>query len=362
MQPIKWMPAIVCLVANILAAQGPSVQTLENVNISAQWFLSYQNGNDQNDPYNAFLLKRGYLNVGAKLGDRLSTRLTTDVSVDEEGDGRGDIELRIKYCYLRYKFDTIGWLHKPFIEFGVAHRPWLDYEQSINAYRVQGTMFLERAGMLNSAGYGITVMTLLGETLPESYQERVDSKYPGRWGSLALGVYNGGGYHAIEENENKTVETRLSLRPLPDLIPGLQFSYHGAYGRGNTPDAPKWALNSGFASFETRHLTFTGTYLNSLGNSHGTLVDKSGSAVRLEGYSFFGEIKSACRKFALFGRHDHLNSIDENPKREYTRWIGGLAYYFDGESKILIDYDSYLEDITSERIESRFELAVELRY
>lgn len=56
---------------------------------------------------------------------------------------------------------------------------------------------------------------------------------------------NGGGYHAVEVNENKSVEPRLSLRPFGDILPGLQTHYVGAYGKGNTTYSPDWILNGG---------------------------------------------------------------------------------------------------------------------
>lgn len=55
-----------------------------------------------------------------------------------------------------------------------------------------------------------------------------------KYGTFSIGIYNGGGYHAMEENTNKTVESRLTFRPFPQTIPGLQFSYNMIYGKGNT--------------------------------------------------------------------------------------------------------------------------------
>ena len=37
---------------------------------------------------------------------------------------------------------------------------------------------------------------LIGPKLPKSYQKQVSKVYPGLWGSVAIGLYNGGGYHA----------------------------------------------------------------------------------------------------------------------------------------------------------------------
>jgi hypothetical protein len=170
--------------------------------ISGQWFLGYRYGFGENTDANEFLLKRGYLTFKESFYENFSTRFTQDISVDREGDGAGDIELRLKYGYLRYQFDSFGFFTDPFVEFGLVHRPWLGFEQKINRYRVQGRMFLERFGILHSADYGITFMSLLGGEINEEYQENVSDDHPGRYGSIEFGLYNGGGYHAIEKNEN----------------------------------------------------------------------------------------------------------------------------------------------------------------
>lgn len=337
------------------------IDGLNGISISAQWFLSYQNGEQQDNDYNSFLLKRGYVNIKKKFNDRISARITPDISVDGEGDGRGDIEMRLKYCYVRYGFKNLPGFTNPYFEFGVAHRPWLDYEEHINDYRVEGTMFLERAGILNSADYGITFVTLLGEEMDESFQQNISDAYPGRYGSFSIGVYNGGGYHAVEENENKSVETRLSIRPLPDVIPGLQMSYHGVIGKGNKATSPDWHLNTSFLSWQHRYFVATATYFKGVGNSSGSYVDDKGNALHLTGYSFFTELKPLSKWSVIF-RHDKLHFPDFQPDITGSSWIGGLAYHFMNHSKILLNYDHYDISNIFDEPQTKFEIAVELRY
>ncbi|MBD3386725.1 hypothetical protein GF407_17615 [candidate division KSB1 bacterium] len=93
----------------------------------------------------------------------MSGRITPDISVDREGDGEGDLEMRLKYCYIDFKLPDFYLFTIPAIEFGLVHRPWLHYEDKINGYRAQGTMFLERNNIINSGDYGVTFTALLGE-------------------------------------------------------------------------------------------------------------------------------------------------------------------------------------------------------
>ena len=106
------------------------------------------------------------------------------------------MKVRLKYAYAKFHLPDWGVLTRPEVEVGMAHMPWLDFEEHINLYRMQDTMFMERNGLFNSADLGVTFLALLGGTLPDEYQKKVSKHYPGRWGSVSFGVYNGGGYHA----------------------------------------------------------------------------------------------------------------------------------------------------------------------
>ena len=88
-------------------------------------------------------------------------------------------------------FPDFSLFSKPFIEFGLVHRPWLDFEEHINHYRVQGTMFLERNKIFNSADYGVTFVSNFGGEMGKEYKKRTNSSHLGKYGSIAVGIYNG---------------------------------------------------------------------------------------------------------------------------------------------------------------------------
>ena len=145
------------------AAEETEKQALmQDTKVSGQWFISYSSGKEDNTPSNSFAIKRGYIVIEKKLTDRISGRITPDISVDREGDGEGDLEMRLKYCYIDYKFDNIGFLTDPHVEFGLVHRPWISFEEHINNYRMQGTVYLERNDIFNSGDFGFTYAALLG--------------------------------------------------------------------------------------------------------------------------------------------------------------------------------------------------------
>lgn len=301
--------------------------------IGGVWYLTYRIGKSEGETFNRFGIERGYINIRHTLNDRWSGRITPDVTHDD----LGDVKVRLKYAYGNLKLDDAGFFTSPHIEMGIAHRPWLDYEEHINLYRNQGTMFLERVHLFNSADFGVTFFSLLGGEVDEEFQETVTSAYPGRWGSFAVGVYNGGGYHAKEQNENKTLETRLSIRPFPYAAPGLQVSYLGMFGKGNTEESPDFTVNSVFGSYETRDVVLSAQRYFGDGDQKGRFVDDDGVAVGQDGYSLFAEWKLHGPDVSIIGRYDSFDS--EADDGDSDRLIFGVAYHIKGHSKILLDYD-----------------------
>lgn len=153
-------------------------------------------------------------------------------------------------------------------------------------------MFLERSGLFNSAGFGISYQGLLGGRLRGEYKERVPQNSPGKYGNFAFGLYNGGGYHQFERNLSKKFEIRVTLRPFSSAIPSLQFSYLGIFGEGNISQNPYFKLNTGTITYESRYLTATAQDEKELGNSYGSYVDSNYLALPHHAIRFTAKQKS----------------------------------------------------------------------
>jgi len=361
------MLAVLCL-SSFLNAQSNQTGSLQEMkgplSIDMQWFLSYLNGEELEQSFNRFALKRGYVNIKKQINKTFSGRITTDVTVDKEGDGMGDVEMRLKYLYLKTNVPSFSILHKPYFETGLVHRPWLDFQEHINVYRVQGTMFMERVGILNSADFGVVFVSSFGGEMDDDYKKKVNKHHAGKYGSMALGVFNGGGYHALEMNENKTIEGRLTLRPMPEILPGLQLTYHGAAGKGNIEQEPDWNFSNGFLSYECEQMVLTGEYYQGNGNSKGNVVQDTVTykAVPQKGYSLFGEFKLFNKKTSLFGRYDNFTKEYNSGDVKFNRIIAGLAFYITKSSKIIFDYDKLKYSNKKFPGSDVFEIAIELKY
>ena len=341
------------------------VKALKDIKFNLLWYLSYMSGegadvggnNGDGVNRNKFSVKRGYFRFTKGLMPWMDAHMTFDVSqVSDDGSSLdGSVAVRIKYAYAKFKLPDVAIFTKPFMEVGIVHMPWLDFEEHINYYRLQDTMFVERNKTFNSADFGVTVVSLLGGEIDKEYQKKVNDKYPGRYGSMAFGVYNGGGYHASEKNENKVLEGRLTIRPLPDIVPGLQFSYFGLTGKGNKDTDPDWTTNLGFASFEHEYVVLTGQYYWGKGNQGGS--DENDK----DGYSIFTEIKPM-NKFSIIGRYDKFDPNTDVDDDDNTRYIIGAAYHLDKLHKnmIVLDYDSVSYEDSSKEDDKRIQLTLQV--
>ncbi|MBN2664829.1 MAG: hypothetical protein JXR68_14360 [Bacteroidales bacterium] len=299
---------------------------IKQTDISGQWFLAYNY--NITDNFNQFKLKRGYFTIKTDLSPNISMRYTQDITLDNEGSDAGNVEIRLKYLYMKFKGPNDCFLRNTYLEFGLVHRPWLDFEQKINGFRVYEKMFSEKYQVLNSADFGITFGGNIGGELSKDIQKNLGKEHSGKFGSYTFGIYNGGGYHAIEYNNNKTFEARISLRPLPDLFPGIQLNYVSSIGKSNIETNPgNFNLNLFYLSTKSKYHTFTAQYFFGKGNYTGEYYDVSNIPHENEGISLFAEIRLPKTDFSVFSRYDFFGLQQDNYFKKEA-FGGGLAYHF----------------------------------
>src|SRR5258708_20382819 len=76
-----------------------------------------------------------------------------DVSPPPAGTTDNSRTYRLKYAYFGYTPNGSPLTFK----LGAIHTPWLDWEEALWDYRVQGQMALERGGYLTSSDFGAGV-------------------------------------------------------------------------------------------------------------------------------------------------------------------------------------------------------------
>ena len=343
------------------------------VKVGTLTYLDYSNGygpfdGGKEDGRSYFAVTRGYLNFKKRINPWLSFRFTPDIH-----DRNGSYELRVKYAYAQFDLPDLGILTHLKAEFGQGHFPWLDFEEHINPYRMQGTMAREFFGTFNSADRGISLAGNLGGKLDGDFVRQLTAHYPlfnhyaGKYGTFWLSYMNGAGYHGDEVNENKALEGRLTLRPFPHStsgplpLAGLQFSYFFVRGEGNNDNLswdPDYSVDLFMLSYQHPWFVVYAQYSTSTGNNDGKwVVDTDGDGLKdteldTKCWSLFADVVLPVfgEKLHLFGRYDRFDPNDGERFWDGRRWVSdssdeaehymlGLAYYLTGKNILMLNFE-----------------------
>jgi hypothetical protein len=180
-------------------------------------YADYQIDLGSDDYDNAFHITRGYIGLRAQITSWLGGRVTYDVS--QAGDlGRsgaaavegeeaevessrlsGSVVARLKYAYLDLGIPRLSMR----LRFGVVQTPYIDWVEHIEGSRFLRKVMIEQEYHYPSADFGLALVGNVRDYL-----------------SYHVGVYNGEGYHGVEDSSFKDIIARLSLRPAPGVGTG----------------------------------------------------------------------------------------------------------------------------------------------
>lgn len=270
----------------------------------------------------SFNVSRAYLNITGNLNHRIAFRITPDIS-RETGSGSslsGSQTVRLKYAYAQLNLDdwtTAGsWLRG-----GVQQTPFVDYAEGIYRYRFQGTIFAEREGFLTSSDAGLSGRWV----------------FPSNYGDVHAGYYNGEGYSRAEANDQKALQVRATLRPLPlgGIWKGVRFTafldrdaYVGNAARNRTIEQ---------VTFEHPRANAGVEFLQATDRTSAVRSD-----VDARGWSAWATPKLGTSGWELLLRHDNLKP-DRRASLTRKRDVAGIAYWVPNLQKVatavLLDYD-----------------------
>ncbi len=291
-----------------LSARGAFAQ---DVNVSGVVYSQYAyelNADSANQHYNAFDVKRAYLNFKASFDGGISTRITGDIHRTSDGS----IDYRLKYAYFAWTPENSPLTFK----FGQTQTPWLDWEEGLWGYRMQGTMPLERAGYQTSSDLGVGV----------------DGAWADQKFNMQLSLMNGEGYHAPETDQHKDVGLRASVRLLPSddggSRGGLRLTALAEKGtRAGGGDRDRYL---GMISWKSKMLTLAGE----AGRTSDGLPAVKGRVV-----AFYGTLSPENSKLGLIGRVDLLDPNTDAANDQTTRIIAGVSYKLSPNVLLLANLD-----------------------
>lgn len=302
------MGAVAVLAA--LGTQGASAQGVTANGVVYSQF-QYQLGDSANHA-SAFDVKRAYLDFKGKFDGGIQTRVTADLY----RDSNGSLNYRLKYAYFAWTPENSPLTFK----FGQIHTAWLDWEEGLWDYRMQGTMPLERAGYITSSDLGAGV----------------DGAWADQKFNMQFTVINGEGYHGAEGDQHKDVEFRGSLRLLTSDDGGSRgglrltgMAHVGATTGGGTRDRMV-----GMLSYKSKLYTVAGQFARVTNSA--TSADPD---VKADVLSVYGVAHVPDSKVAFLARVDRWDPNTAVSNDKQTRFIGGVSYQLSPQVRLLLDLD-----------------------
>ncbi|SFV53548.1 hypothetical protein MNB_SV-10-1265 [hydrothermal vent metagenome] len=331
----------------------PTFAKASKLKFSGVHYLGFVHGKNEDhltgksNSYNDFESRRNYIQVKAYLFDDPKSYARITLDTNQVGNGKdvnngdvvkggntGDWEVRLKYAYL-YINDILPYTG---VEFGQAHRPWIDYEEHHGwLYRSISKTFVEKgqdADFTNSADLGVNFKTKT------------------EYFSSEIGLFNGEGYHGLldkDSNNGLSFEWRLTGNLLgtgekhvhkSDTYADVSF-----YGQYNTSMTKKGELNPDTGKFDGDFVWYG---FNAVYNQPEFLIagnylksTKASPSYKGDGWSVNGELRlltfdENLDDWNIIGRYDNWD-LDSGESRK--TWIAGLGYTWNRNVEFILNYE-----------------------
>lgn len=288
----------------------------------------------------AFNVSRAYINVTGNISHLVAFRITPDIvrETNSASATTGSLVFRIKYAFAQVNFDDWMWKGS-WARLGIQQTPYIDFMEGIYRYRFQGTIFEERetsptgANFLTSSDAGASFHT----------------SFPRNYGEVHVGYYDGEGYSKAETNNEKALQIRGTVRPLP-MHPVLRgWRVTGFYDSDNyVQNAPRTraVFNT---TFEHEHVNAGFDYMTSHDQTSAKPAPPAVVDVHGSGWSWWLTPKFGKGVEALF-RYDHMRPDVDNLLKGGNgvnkRTIAGLAYWFPHQGNVSSSLLFDVENVT----------------
>src|SRR5207245_2590828 len=234
--------ALSTMSATGLSAQAQAPQAPQ-VTVSGVSYLQYlYQLKDTANHNNNFDVTRAYINVIGRFSGGVTTRITVDVNRPPAATTDNSLRYRLKYAFVTYTPQGSALTYK----LGQIHTPWIDWEEALWDYRMQGQMAMERGGYLSSSDFGLGV----------------DGNWKADRVNMQVGIYNGESYSGGTGDKRKDLMGRVSVRVKPtddaSRVGGLRITAYGQYGKPTTGGERSRLL--GMVAYRTRLNALAGEY------------------------------------------------------------------------------------------------------
>ncbi len=271
---------------------------------------------------NQFDVTRAYLNAIGSFDHGVTTRITADVFRPAAAPS---LEYRLKYAYFQWQPSKTAPVD---FRFGETQTPWLDWEEGLYGFRMQGTMPMERAGYLTSSDLGVAM---------DFFNK--DKAFNG-----SFAIMNGEGYGNLPGGKFLDYEARASVRLLKtddaSQQGGLRLTGYGHVGRLDAFGGPARNRWIGELSYKSKVVTLVGEAGFAKTGVAPTTAAPNPATPNGRVLAAFGVVNLPNSAVQLLARVDRLDPNTAVDNDASTRFIGGVAYRISPNVRVLADLDA----------------------
>lgn len=299
----------------VLALGAGATRAEAQANVSGVVFAQYGYMFSDTAHFNSFDVTRAYVNVRAKFDHGIATRVTSDIY----RDANGSYNFRLKYAYVAWTPDKSPITFR----FGQTQTPWLDWQEGLWGYRVQGPMMVDRAHFLTSSDIGLAV----------------DGTFNDHAFDFQTAFVNGEGYHAPEGDKGKSLEARASVRLIKSdeggSRGGLRATLYGGVGSPVGGGVRNRLIAE--LSYKSKMVTLAGEF--------GSMSDRKGTetaanpTVDARVLGAFGVLNIPQSPVSVIARVDHVDPNTSASNDAHTIVIAGVSYTVSNHLMLLGDLD-----------------------
>jgi hypothetical protein len=291
--------ALIASAAQAQATQAPQVSVTGVVYTQYQ-YVDFPVHN------NTFDVTRSYVNVLGRFTGGLATRVTLDI-----------LPSVATSQFYRLKYAFAAWTptgSKLTYKLGMIQTPYVDFEETLWDYRMQGSIAVDRNGKMTSSDIGAGI----------------DGTWNNEQVNAQVAIVNGEGYSGGTGDFRKDLEGRVSVRLQPTNDPsrvgGLRVTGYAGIGKATGGADRNRFL--GLLSYRTREYTLAGEYVATKdGAVDGSIISAFGV------YHFPGGKNAAIARLDVY---DPDTNVGAN---KLTRIIAGVSHQLTPNARLLADLD-----------------------
>jgi len=305
-------------VAAPLAAQNPPAPP-PPVSLGAVVYAQWGAQVDSLSPANNFDITRAYINAIGRFNGGILVRITGDVYHDADATAGGSMLYRLKYAYAAWTPSGSPLT----VRFGLTQTPWVDWEEQLWDYRMQGPVAVDRNGFMSSSDFGLAV----------------DGNFNHDQVSFQAMAMNGENYNHTPGDSHKDFAARASVRLLNtddnSRVGGLRLTGYAQFGTPTSGGTRNRFI--GMLGYRSTIFTLVGEYVAVTD----TVTAPATAKTNRTAISAYGVFHLPQTPVAVIARVDIVDpntaSAATNDKR--TTIIGGVSYQLSPNVRLLADVD-----------------------